>query len=58
VQAHGLGSRTYNLSIQVPVSGVSVRETGDNQAILKTLQDQYRLITGKYLPSVVRWLQV
>jgi len=58
VHQHGLGTRNYNLSIEVTPGQVSLQENPDNQVILNTLKDQYRLITIKYQPTVAQWLQV
>ncbi|KAK3587499.1 hypothetical protein CHS0354_003642 [Potamilus streckersoni] len=57
VKEHGLGSSKYQISIQVEPAGVSVKKNADNQFIIQTLQDQYRLISTKFLPNIKRWIQ-
>ncbi|KAL3863835.1 hypothetical protein ACJMK2_005563 [Sinanodonta woodiana] len=57
VKEHGLGSSKYQISIQVEPAGVSVKKNADNQFIIQTLQDQYRLVSTKFLPNTKRWIQ-
>ncbi|CAE1319628.1 UVSSA [Acanthosepion pharaonis] len=56
VKDHGLGSATYNLTIDVN-SEVNIKETDDNRDLMNSLKDSYCLICRKYLPTVTRWLQ-
>lgn len=60
IHQHGLGSRNYNISIEIPKesAGVSVEENEDTADILKMLKDQYQLINKKYLPSLQKWLNI
>lgn len=56
VKEHGLGSATYNLTIEVN-DEVNITETEDNHDLLNNLKDNYCLICRNYLPTVTRWLQ-
>lgn len=58
VQAHGLGSRKYNLEIEIGTDKVSLVETEDNQDLFQSLKDAACLITMRYLPQIVKWLEV
>lgn len=39
-------------------SGLHVKETEDNEAVVSTVIDLHRLITSKHLPAVQGWVQV
>ncbi|XP_048243016.1 UV-stimulated scaffold protein A-like [Haliotis rufescens] len=58
VQAHGLGSRQYNISIDMQAVEAFVQETDDNKDIFNTLKDAICLIAIKYIPLVGRWLEI
>uniref|UniRef100_A0A4W6E474 UV-stimulated scaffold protein A n=1 Tax=Lates calcarifer TaxID=8187 RepID=A0A4W6E474_LATCA len=40
------------------LSGLQVKETEDNEAVVSTVRDLHRLITTKHLPAVQGWVQV
>lgn len=58
IRESGLGTRSYNISINLNSNGITVDEDEDNTDILNNLRDQNRLITTKYLPTVVKCLTV
>ncbi|KAK7496307.1 hypothetical protein BaRGS_00012472, partial [Batillaria attramentaria] len=58
VQAHGLGSRKYQLQIEIETGGVSLKETDDNRDLYRSLKDASCLVSMRYLPQVVKWLEV
>ena len=55
---HGLGTRSYLLSIKVDTSGPKVKETIDNSILLKTVQEMHKEMTHKHLPMINKWLSV
>lgn len=55
---HGLGTRSYLLSIKVDTSGPKVKETIDNSILLKTVQETHKEMTHKHLPMINKWLSV
>ena len=56
-QAYGLGSRDYQIS--VTISGDDrLKETEDNEDIIRSLKDQYRLVRNKYLGVIKKWIKV
>jgi hypothetical protein len=58
VQAHGLGSRKYNLQIEIDPDKVKLKETDDNKDLYRSLKDAGALVTVRHLPQVVKWLEV
>ncbi|KAL8616586.1 hypothetical protein ACOMHN_036618 [Nucella lapillus] len=58
VQTHGLGSRKYNLEIEIGTDAVQLRETEDTRDLAHSLRDSSCLISLRFLPSVLRWLEV
>ena len=55
---HGLGIRSYHLSIKVDSSGPQIKETVDNSIVLKTVQEMHKEMTHKHLPMINKWLSV
>ena len=55
---HGLGTRSYQLSIKVDRSGPQVKETVDNSIVLKTVREMHKEMTHKHLPMINKWLSV
>ena len=58
VQTHGLGSRNYNLQIEIDPDEVRLMETEDNRDLFRTLKDCSRLVSMRHLPQVIKWLEV
>ena len=58
VQTHGLGSRKYNLEIEIGTTEVHLTETDDNRDLYHSLKDSNSLVSLRYLPQVVKWLEV
>ena len=58
VQTHGLGSRKYNLQIEIDRDEVRLMETEDNRDLFRTLKDCSCLISMRHLPQVIKWLEV
>ncbi|KAI8483040.1 hypothetical protein Bbelb_391960 [Branchiostoma belcheri] len=58
VRHHGLGSHKYNISIEFNPDDSGIREDTDNADIMDTLRDMNKLIVGRFLPAVGRWLEV
>jgi len=54
---HGLHSRCPTLHINV-AKDVSIQETDDNFVLIRNLQDQYSLLSNRYLPAAKKWLEV
>ncbi|CAK6977859.1 UV-stimulated scaffold protein A isoform X2 [Scomber scombrus] len=57
IRNSGLISHSYNLDLDLS-SGLHVRETEDNEAVVSTVIDLDKLITTKHLPAVQGWIQV
>ncbi|TSL89828.1 UV-stimulated scaffold protein A [Bagarius yarrelli] len=57
IRSSGLMSHTYQLDLNVS-SDLNVKETEENEAVVNTIRDLYRLISGKYLPATRTWIQV
>ena len=55
---HGLGTRSYQLSIEVDARGPQIKETDDNSIVLKTIQEMHKEMTHKHLPMINKWLSV
>ena len=55
---HGLGTRSYQLSIKVDWSGPQIEETVDNSIVLKTVREMHKEMTHKHLPMINKWLSV
>ncbi|KAK3715025.1 hypothetical protein QZH41_002671 [Actinostola sp. cb2023] len=55
---HGLGSRTYEISIKVNDMQPSVDETEDNAIVLETAREMNKEIIHQYIPMVNKWLQI
>ena len=55
---HGLGTRSYQLNIEIDVGGPQIRETDDNSIVLKTLKEMHKEMTHKHLPMINKWLSV
>ena len=52
-RAHGMINFNFNLVVEVKPFQIEV--TQDNQEIIQFLQDQYRLLTARFLPMVFKW---
>ncbi|KAI5624773.1 UV-stimulated scaffold protein A [Silurus asotus] len=57
IRSSGLMSHTYRLDLSVS-SDLNVKENDENEALVNTMRDQYRLITTRYLPVIQSWIQV
>ncbi|XP_026213993.1 UV-stimulated scaffold protein A isoform X2 [Anabas testudineus] len=57
IRNSGLISHSYSLDLNLS-SGLHVKETEDNEAVVSTVIDLHRLITSKHLPAVHGWVQV
>uniref|UniRef100_A0A665VHK0 UV-stimulated scaffold protein A n=1 Tax=Echeneis naucrates TaxID=173247 RepID=A0A665VHK0_ECHNA len=57
IRNSGLISHAYNLDLNF-TPGIHLKETEDNEAVVSTLIDLYRMITTKHLPVVQGWIQV
>ncbi|XP_068570284.1 UV-stimulated scaffold protein A isoform X2 [Cebidichthys violaceus] len=57
IRNSGLISHAYSLDLNLS-SGLCVKETEDNEAVVSTVKDLHRLITNKHLPAVQGWVQV
>ncbi|XP_026186653.1 UV-stimulated scaffold protein A isoform X2 [Mastacembelus armatus] len=57
IRNSGLVSHSYSLDLDL-IPGLHVEETEDNEAVVSTVIDLYRLITTKHLPAVQGWVQV
>ena len=55
---HGLGTRSYQLRIEVDTRGPQIKETDDNSIVLKTIQEMHKEMTHKHLPMINKWLSV
>ena len=55
---HGLGTRSYHLTISLDKGGPEIRETVDNSIVLKTVREFYKEMTHKHLPMINKWLSV
>lgn len=55
---HGLGTRSYQLTIKLDKSGPQIKETVDNSIVLKTVREFYKEMTHKHLPMINKWLSV
>ena len=55
---HGLGTRSYHLSINVGTTNFRICETSDNSVILDKLRESNKEVTHKYLPMTTKWLSV
>jgi hypothetical protein len=54
-RAHGItNNATFNLVIEVQTSQ-TIQVTEDNREIIRCMQDQYRLLTSRFLPMVFKW---
>ena len=54
-RAHGItNNATFNLVIEVQTSQ-TIQVTEDNHEIIRCMQDQYRLLTSRFLPMVFKW---
>jgi hypothetical protein len=54
-RAHGItNNATFNLVIEVQTTQ-TIHVTEDNREIIKCVQDQYRLLTSRFLPAVFKW---
>ena len=58
ISDHGLGTRSYQLSIKVDWSGPQIKETVDNSIVLKTVREMHKEMTHKHLPMINKWLSV
>ncbi|XP_028272355.1 UV-stimulated scaffold protein A isoform X2 [Parambassis ranga] len=57
IRNSGLISHSYSLDLNLS-PGLHVKETDDNEAVVSTVIDLYKLITTKHLPAVQGWVQV
>ena len=55
---HGIISRSYTISIQLPSSKMDIEETEDNTDLLKNLKDIINEIKIKFLPMVNKWINI
>lgn len=58
ISNHGLGTRSYHLTISLDKSGPEIRETVDNSIVLKTVREFYKEMTHKHLPMINKWMSV
>ena len=59
VRESGLGSQHYSINIDLnPENEVQITETADNTDILHNMKDLNRELVNKWLPAVVKWLEV
>ena len=59
VRESGLGSQHYSINIDLnPNNEVQIVETSDNADILHNMKDLNRELVNKWLPAVVKWLEV
>ena len=58
VRGHGLGSKKYNLTLDLSLDSVQLRETPDNTDVLHTLKDIVQLVNIKFLPLLQKWLEI
>ena len=54
----GMLSRSYKLTINLPSSNLSLKETPDNTDVLRNLKDLHQQIGHKFLPQVNEWITV
>ncbi|CAH2299584.1 UV-stimulated scaffold A [Pelobates cultripes] len=54
---HGLGSRKYTLSLEIPTD-VNVNENENNTDVINSLKDSLKLAKNKYWPAVQSWIQI
>ncbi|TRY81337.1 hypothetical protein DNTS_029763 [Danionella cerebrum] len=57
LRSTGLMSHSYHLELDVS-TGLKVRQTDENEALVDTVRDLHRLITNRHLPLVQSWIQV
>ncbi|XP_067312894.1 UV-stimulated scaffold protein A [Pseudorasbora parva] len=57
LRSTGLISYKYQLELNLS-TGVQVRETEENEALVNTVRDLHKLITSRHLPVVRSWVQV
>lgn len=55
LRAHGLVNSANNFNLVVEVPPIRIRINEDNREIVQCLRDQYRLLSGRFLPAVLRW---
>ena len=57
LQEHGLSSRGITIPIELSLQA-RVVETEDNCSIIATLRETRQLLREKFLPSVIKWMEV
>ncbi|XP_053560214.1 UV-stimulated scaffold protein A [Bombina bombina] len=57
IRDHGLGSRKYNLSLEISTD-FKLDENENNTDIVNNLLDAHKLVKNKYWPTVQSWIQV
>ena len=58
VTDHGLGTRSYQLTIRLDKTGPKIRETSDNSIVLNTAREFYKELNHKHLPMINKWISV
>lgn len=53
-----IGKVFFFKCIFLPLTGLQVKETEDNEAVVSTVIDLHKLIKTKHLPAVHGWVQV
>ena len=53
LRAHGMTNSNFSLTIEVKKIKISL--TSDNRDLIQSLQDQYRLLSSRYVPLVMKW---
>lgn len=57
IRDHGLGSHTYNLSVDI-CTDLRIHETEDNSAVVSNLTDNFKLLRNKFWPTVQSWIKL
>lgn len=53
LRAHGMTKPNFTLSIEV--KKIKIVLTSDNRDLIQSLQDQYRLVSSRYIPLIMKW---
>ncbi len=56
VEAYGLGSASYELTVTIPTK--IIEKTKDNAILFKTLMDGILRLKKRYIPLVHNWIQI
>ncbi|KAJ3088341.1 hypothetical protein HK102_008980 [Quaeritorhiza haematococci] len=59
IESHGLGSRSYQLVIELKQSDrIPVSETAENHVVFETLRESYKVLIKSHMELVTKWLDV